>query len=139
SWRRSGRPVERRGRYWQEPTYGHADGAHHPGATHAPALFLLSAAHGQRASSHHRTDQARRWLGARRGAEHHARQAGRGARENGDPGRGYGPVRGDAVHPERWALSYTRSRPPDTPATNARCSDRAGRAFGGSTTSVVDL
>ena len=62
----------RRGRYRQVAAYCCADGTPRRRAAHAPALFLLAAAHRQRPLSGHRPDGARRRVCARR---HRARRS----------------------------------------------------------------
>ena len=61
--------------YRQISTDGGAAGTPRHRATHALALFLLAAAHRQRALSDHQPDGACRWICARRHAASEARQA----------------------------------------------------------------
>ena len=66
--RRSGGAPLRRGRYRQVAAHGCAAGTARWRAAHALALFLLAAAHRQRALSDHRPDGTCRWICARRHA-----------------------------------------------------------------------
>ena len=77
--RRPGGAPLRRGRYRQIAAHGCVAGTPRCRAAHALALFLLAAAHRQRALSGHRPDGARRRICARRHAASEARQARRGA------------------------------------------------------------
>ena len=73
--RRPGGAALRRGRHRQIAADGGAPGTPRRRAAHAPALFLLAAAHRQRALSDHRPDGTRRRICARRHAANEARQA----------------------------------------------------------------
>ena len=77
--RRPGGAPLRRGRYRQIAAHGRAAGTPSCRAAHALALFLLAAAHRQRALSDHRSDGTCRRIGARRHPASEARQARCGA------------------------------------------------------------
>ena len=62
--RRSGGAPLRRGRHWQVAAHCGAAGTPRGRAAHAPALFLLAAAHRQCALSDHRPDGTCRWISA---------------------------------------------------------------------------
>ena len=108
----------RRGRYRQVAAYGGAAGTPRQRAAHALALFLLPAAHRQRALSDHRPDGACRRVCARRHRASEARQARCGAGADLDLNAGCGTLCRDAVAAERWTLSRARSGPAATPAEN---------------------
>ena len=78
-WRRSGGAPVRRGRYWQVAAHGGAAGTPRRRTAHALALFLLAAAHRQRALSDHQPDGARSRVCARRHRASEARQTRHGA------------------------------------------------------------
>ena len=82
-------------------------------------LFLLAAAHRQRALPDHRTNGTRRRFGARRCAASEARQARCGARADLDLDRGRHAICRDAFAPERRPLSRTRSDAAATTPENA--------------------
>ena len=73
--RRPGGVALRRGRHRQIAAHGRAAGTPRHRTAHTLALFLLAAAHRQRALSDHRPDGACRRTGARRHAASEARQA----------------------------------------------------------------
>ena len=104
--RRPGRVAFRRGRYRQIAAHGGAAGTPRRRAAHALALFLLAAAHRQRALSDHQPDGTCRWTGARRHAASEARQARCRARADLDLYTGRGAVCRDAVAAERRPLSH---------------------------------
>ena len=103
------------------------------------ALFLLAAAHRQRALSDHRPDGTRRRTGARRHAASEARQARRAARADRDLDRGRRALRRDAVAAERWTLSRARADPAAAPAENAGGADFADRGAGAPKSGADDL
>ena len=109
----------RRGRHRQIAAHGGAAGTPRERAAHALALFLLAAAHRQRALSDHRPDGTCRWICARRHRASEARQARCGARADLDLHAGRGTVCRDAVAAERWTLSRARTDPGAAPAKNA--------------------
>src|SRR6476620_8943527 len=78
-------------------------------AARAPPLFLLAAAHEQRALSDHRPDGTRRWTGARRHPASEARQARCGARADLDLDPRCRALCRDAVAAQRWTLSRARA------------------------------
>jgi class 3 adenylate cyclase len=97
--RPSGAPV-RRSRNWQVAAHGRAAGTPCCGAAHAPALFLLPAAHRQRLLSDHQPDGARRRVCARRHPTSEARQTGHDVGADLDLKAGRGAARRDAVAAE---------------------------------------
>ena len=99
----------RRGRHRQIAAHGRAAGTPRRRAAHALALFLLAAAHRQRALSDHRPDGTRRRIGARRHAASEARQARCRAGADLDLDAGRGALCRDAVAAERWTLSRART------------------------------
>ena len=103
------------------------------------ALFLLAAAHRQRALSDHRPDGTRRRTGARRCAASEARQARCGARADLDLDRGRRAVRRDAVAAERRTLSRARSDPAAAPAENAGSARFADGSAGAPKSGADDL
>ena len=90
----------RRGRHWQVSTDGGIVGTPRFRTAHALALFLFSAAHGQRVLSHHQPDGTCRWTGARRHYASEARQARCRARADFNPYPGRGPLCRDAFAAE---------------------------------------
>ena len=82
--RRPGGAALRRGRHRQIAAHRRASGTPRRRAAHALALFLLAAAHRQRALSDHRPDGTCRRTVARRHAASEARQARCGARADFD-------------------------------------------------------
>ena len=90
----------RRGRHRQVATDGGVVGTPRHRTAHALALFLFSAAHGQRVLSHHQPDGTCRRTGARRHYASEARQARCRARADFDPYPGRGALCRDAVAAE---------------------------------------
>ena len=84
----------------QVSTDGGAAGTPRFRTAHALALFLLSAAHGQRVLSDHQPDGTCRWIGARRHYASEARQARCRARADFNPYPGRGPLCRDAFAAE---------------------------------------
>ena len=117
----------RRGRYWQIAAHGGAAGTPRQRASHALALFLLSAAYRQRVVSDHRPDRTRRWIYARRHPASETRQARCAARAKLDVGSRCSTFCGDAVAAERRTLSGARPNTARAQARNtrsARCTSR---------------
>ena len=98
----------RRGRHRQIAAHCGAAGTPRHRAAHALALFLLAAAHRQRALSDHRPDGTCRRICARRHAASEARQARCAAGADLDLRAGRGALCRDAVAAERWTLSRAR-------------------------------
>ena len=109
--RRPGGAALRRGRHRQVSTDGSAAGTSRHRATYAPALFLLTTAHRQRALSDHQPDGARRRICARRHRASKARQARCRAGSELYPAPGCGALCRNAVAAERRTLSRPRSTP----------------------------
>ena len=109
----------------QVSTDGRAAGTPCCRAAHALALFLLTAAHRQRALSDHQPDGARRWIRARRHRASEARQARCPAGAELYLHAGRGTLCRNAVAAERWTLSHARTDPAATPAENAGSAHRA--------------
>ena len=99
----------RRGRYRQIAAHGGTAGTPRRRAAHAPALFLLAAAHRQRVLSDHRPDGACRRTGARRHPASEARQARCPAGADLDLQPGRRALCRDAVAAERRTLSHART------------------------------
>ena len=137
--RRPGGASLRRGRHWQIAAHGCASGTPCRRAAHPPALFLFSAAHRQRALSHHPPDGTCRRTCARQLAASEARQARCTARADFDISRGLSTLCRDAVARERWPLSSDRADAAATPATNAGSAHCANRGANASESSVDDL
>ena len=110
----------RRARHRQVSTDGGAAGTPRYRAAHAPALFLLTAAHRQRALSR----SSARWsapldLRMSDTAASKARQARCRAGAELHASSGRGTLCRNAVAAERWTLSHTRTGPAAAPTTNA--------------------
>ena len=127
--RRPSGAALRRGRHRQIAADGCAAGTPRRRAAHALALFLLAAAHRQRALSDHRPDGTRRRTCARRHAASEARQARCPAGADLDLQPGRRTLCRDAVAAERRTLSRARPDPAAAPAENAgsaRCRNSRG-------------
>ena len=95
--RRTSGVADRRARNWQISVDGCVVGTPHCGATHALAILLLAAAHGQRVLPDHQPDGTCRWIYARRHRESETRQARCCARAGIDLKTGRRAVRRNAV------------------------------------------